>query len=188
MNGLMMSQQLSISSIVEHAERVNGNAEIVSVTADNPRHRYTYREAFARARKLADGMSSWGLAQGERIATLAWNDYRHFETYYGSACSGYVCHTINPRLFPEQLVYIINHAEDRYIFIDPDFVSLAEGLVEECPGVLGWVVLTTAERMPQTSLPNVLCYETLVAAGSEAFQWPELDCTRGMRLVLHLRD
>tara|TARA_R110002072_G_scaffold10522_8_gene48845 strand:- start:12738 stop:14366 length:1629 start_codon:yes stop_codon:yes gene_type:complete len=175
MNGLMMSQQLSISSIVEHAERVNGNAEIVSVTADNPRHRYTYREAFARARKLADGMSSWGLAQGERIATLAWNDYRHFETYYGSACSGYVCHTINPRLFPEQLVYIINHAEDRYIFIDPDFVSLAEGLVEECPGVLGWVVLTTAERMPQTSLPNVLCYETLVAAGSEAFQWPELD-------------
>jgi acyl-CoA synthetase (AMP-forming)/AMP-acid ligase II len=175
MNGLMMSQQLSISSIVEHAERVNGNAEIVSVTADNPRHRYTYREAFARARKLADGMSSWGLAQGERIATLAWNDYRHFETYYGSACSGYVCHTINPRLFPEQLVYIINHAEDRYIFIDPDFVSLAEGLVEECPGVLGWVVLTTAERMPQTSLPNVLCYETLVAAGSGAFQWPELD-------------
>ena len=175
MNGLMMRQQLSISSIVEHAERVNGNAEIVSITADNPRHRYTYREAFARARKLADGMSSWGLAQGERIATLAWNDYRHFETYYGSACSGYVCHTINPRLFPEQLVYIINHAEDRYIFIDPDFVSLAEGLVAECPGVLGWVVLTTAERMPQTTLPNALCYETLVAAGSEAFQWPTLD-------------
>ncbi|MDG1945954.1 MAG: long-chain-fatty-acid--CoA ligase [Halioglobus sp.] len=175
MNGLMMSQQLSISSIVEHAERVNGNAEIVSVTADNPRHRYTYQQAFARARKLADGISTWGLAQGDRIATLAWNDYRHFETYYGSACSGYVCHTINPRLFPEQLVYIINHAEDRYIFIDPDFVSLAEGLVEECPGVRGWVVLTTAERMPQTSLPNVLCYETLVAAGSEAFQWPELD-------------
>ncbi len=175
MNGLMMSQQLSISSIVEHAERVNGNAEIVSVTADNPRHRYTYQQAFARARKLADGIATWGLAQGDRIATLAWNDYRHFETYYGSACSGYVCHTINPRLFPEQLVYIINHAEDRYIFIDPDFVSLAEGLVEECPGVRGWVVLTTAERMPQTSLPNVLCYETLVAAGSEAFQWPELD-------------
>ena len=175
MNGLMMSQQLSISSIVEHAERVNGNAEIVSVTADNPRHRYTYQQAFARARKLADGISTWGLAQGDRIATLAWNDYRHFETYYGSACSGYVCHTINPRLFPEQLVYIINHAEDRYIFIDPDFVSLAEGLVEECPGVLGWVVLTTAERMPQTTLPNALCYETLVAAGSEAFQWPTLD-------------
>lgn len=175
MNGLMMRQQLSISSIVEHAERVNGNAEIVSVTADNPRHRYTYQQAFARARKLADGISTWGLAQGDRIATLAWNDYRHFETYYGSACSGYVCHTINPRLFPEQLAYIINHAEDRYIFIDPDFVSLAEGLVAECPGVRGWVVLTTAERMPQTTLPNALCYETLVAAGSEAFQWPELD-------------
>jgi len=175
MNGLMMNQQLSISSIVEHAERVNSSAEIVSVTADNPRHRYTYLEAFARARKLADGISTWGLAPGDRIGTLAWNDYRHFETYYGAACSGYVCHTINPRLFPEQLVYIINHAEDRYMFIDPDFVPLAEGLVEQCPGVLGWVVLTTAEHMPETSLPNAICYETLVAAGSETFQWPQLD-------------
>jgi acyl-CoA synthetase (AMP-forming)/AMP-acid ligase II len=175
MNGLMMSQQLSISSIVEHAERVNGDAEIVSITAENPRHRYTYREAFARARQLADGISSWGLELGDRIATLAWNDYRHFETYYASACSGYVCHTINPRLFPEQLVYIINHAEDRYIFLDPDFVPLVEGLVDQCPGVLGWVVMTTEERMPETSLPNAICYETLLAAGASTFQWPALD-------------
>jgi fatty-acyl-CoA synthase len=175
MNGLMMNQQLSISSIVEHGERVNGSAEIVSITADNPRHRYTYREAFARARQLADGMSGWGLQLGDRIATLAWNDYRHFETYYAAACSGYVCHTINPRLFPEQLVYIINHAQDRYVFLDPDFVSLVEGLADECPEVKGWVVLTTAERMPVTSLPNAICYETFVAAGSASFQWPELD-------------
>jgi 3-(methylthio)propionyl---CoA ligase len=175
MNGLMMNQQLSISAIVEHAERVNGAAEIVSITADNPRHRYTYLEAFARARQLADTMSSWGLEQGDRIATLAWNDYRHFETYYAAACSGYVCHTINPRLFPEQLVYIINHADDRYVFLDADFVPLAEGLAPQCPGVRGWVVLTTAERMPQTSLPNVLCYETLLAQGRASFQWPLLD-------------
>jgi fatty-acyl-CoA synthase len=175
MNGLMMDIQLSISSIVEHAERVNGGAEIVSVTADNPRHRYTYREAFARSRQLADGIAGWGLELGDRIATLAWNDYRHFETYYASACSGYVCHTINPRLFPEQLVYIINHADDRYVFVDPDFVPLAEGLASDCPGVRGWVILTTAERMPQTSLPNAICYETLVAGGSSDFQWPVLD-------------
>ena len=175
MNGLMMNQQLTIASIVEHAERVNGNAEIVSVTAENPRHRYTYKEAFARARQLADVMSQWGLAQSDRIATLAWNDYRHFETYYASSCSGYVCHTINPRLFPEQLVFIINHAEDRYVFLDPDFLPLVEGLAAQCPTVQGWVILASEEHMPATSLPNVLCYETLVAAGDSAFQWPKLD-------------
>ncbi len=175
MNGLMMNQQLTISSIVEHAERVNGSGEIVSVTAEDPRHRYTYREAFARARQLADAMSAWNLEQGDRIATLAWNDYRHFETYYGSACSGYVCHTINPRLFPDQLVFIINHAEDRYVFVDPSFIKLAEGLVNQCPTVRGWVILTSEEHMPQTSLPNAICYETLVASGSATFQWPDLD-------------
>lgn len=175
MNGLMMDVKLSISSIVEHAERANGATEIVSVTRDNPRHRYTYREAFARARKLANSMATWGLAQGDRIATLAWNDYRHFETYYASACSGYVCHTINPRLFPEQLVYIVNHADDQYVFLDPDFVPLVEGFADQCPGVKGWIVLTDEEHMPATDLPNVICYETLLAAGSEQFDWPELD-------------
>jgi fatty-acyl-CoA synthase len=175
MNGLMMNQQLTISSIVEHAERVNGSGEIVSVTGDNPRHRYTYREAFARARQLADSMSGWNLDRGDRIATLAWNDYRHFETYYASACSGYVCHTINPRLFPEQLVFIINHAEDRYVFVDPDFIKLVESLAEQCPTVRGWIILSGEEHMPETSLPNAICYETLLAGGDTAFQWPELD-------------
>lgn len=175
MNGLMMDMNLSIASIVEHAERVNGDVELVSITADNPRHRYTYGEAFSRARQLADGMSQWGLDVGERIATLAWNDYRHFETYYAAACSGYVCHTINPRLFPEQLVYIINHAEDRYVFVDPDFVPLAESLADQCPGVRGWVVLTSADNMPETTLANALCFETLVASGASSFQWPEVD-------------
>jgi len=175
MNGLMMDVDLSINAIVEHAERFNPNTEIVSITSDNPRHRYTYKEAFARARQLADGMSAWGLARGDRIATLAWNDYRHFETYYGAACSGYVCHTINPRLFPEQLVYIINHADDQYVFIDPDFVPLAEGLADQVPGVKGWVVLTSEDNMPETSLPGALCYETLVAAGSPDFQFPQIE-------------
>jgi len=175
MNGLMMTKQLSVTSIMEHADKVNGDSEIVSVTGDNPRHRYTYRDAFVRVRKLANTMAGWGLAQSDRIATLAWNDYRHLETYYAVACSGYVCHTINPRLFPEQVTYIINHAEDEYVFVDPDFLPLVEGIASDCPGVKGWVILTSEERMPDTSLPNALCYESLVAAGAEAFQWPELD-------------
>ena len=175
MNGLMMNVPLSVTSIMEHAERVNGNVEIVSVTGDNPRHRYTYRDAFLRTRQLANGLAGWGLAQGDRIATLAWNDYRHFETYYAAACSGYVCHTINPRLFPEQVAYIINHAEDQYVFFDPDFLPLVESVAAECPGVKGWIILTNEAHMPGTSLPRVQCYETLVAAGDGVFEWPQLD-------------
>jgi fatty-acyl-CoA synthase len=175
MNGLMMDVDLTITSIMQYAERVNGDAEIVSVTRDNPRHRYTYRDAFERVRQLANGIAGWGLAPGDRIATLAWNDYRHFETYYAAACSGYVCHTINPRLFPEQIVYIVNHAEDQYVFLDPDFVPLVESVAAECPGVRGWIVLTDEQNMPQTSLDNVHCYETLVAANAATFDWPQLD-------------
>lgn len=169
MNGLMMDEDLSITSIVDHAERFNGDVEIVSITGDNPRHRYTYREAFARSRQLADTLSGWGLSAGDRIGTLAWNDYRHFETYYATSCSGFVCHTINPRLFPEQLVYIINHAEDQYIFIDPDFLPIARGIASQCPGVKGWVVLTSEAHMPEADDLNLLCYETLVASGSATF-------------------
>ena len=175
MQGLMMDMPLTITSIIRHAERVHGQQEIVSVTRDNPRHRYTYRDAFARARKLANAMSDWQLEHSARIATLAWNDYRHFETYYAAACSGYVCHTINPRLFPEQIVYIINHAEDDYVFLDPDFWPLIEKISEQCTHVKGWVVMTSPEHMPDTTMSNVLCYENLLAAQSDDFQWPEID-------------
>ncbi|MBT4521058.1 MAG: long-chain-fatty-acid--CoA ligase [Halieaceae bacterium] len=175
MQGLMMDTQLTVTSIMEFAERVNSNAEIVSFTRDNPRHRCTYGEAFARARQLANSVAGWGLEPGDRIATLAWNDYRHLETYYASACSGYVCHTINPRLFPEQIVYIINHAEDQYVFLDLDFVPMVEALAAECPGVRGYVVMTDEENMPSTSLPGAICYETFVGAGSAEFEWPEID-------------
>ena len=175
MNGLMMDVPLTITSIVRHAERVHGHKEIVSITRDNPRHRYTYRDCFARARQLANAMQAWDLKSGDRIATLAWNDYRHMETYYGSACSGFVCHTINPRLFLEQIVYIINHAEDRYVFLDPDFWPLIEGIAAECAGVEGWVIMTTREHMPETDRSDVLCYEEIMAAQSAEFEWPELD-------------
>ena len=100
---------------------------------------------------------------------------RHNRSSVKSLLEGYVCHTINPRLFPEQVAYIINHAEDQYVFLDPDFLPLVEGVAAECPGVKGWVILTTEERMPQTSLPNAICYESLVASGGETFVWPQLD-------------
>ena len=175
MQGLMMDFPLTITSIMEHAERVHGAQEIVSVTRDNPRHRYTYADAFGRVRQLANAMKAWGMSPSDRVATLAWNDYRHFETYYASACSGYVCHTINPRLFPEQIVYIINHAEDQYVFLDPDFWPLIEQVAPQCPGVKGWVVMTTAEHMPETSLANVHCYEDVVTGQPDSFEWPAID-------------
>ena len=175
MNGLMMDVPLTISAIVRHAERVHGHAEIVSVTRDNPRHRYDYRSCFARARQLANVMQDWGLQQGDRVATLAWNDYRHLETYYGAACSGFVCHTVNPRLFPEQIVYIINHAEDRYVFLDPDFWPLIETIADQCPLVEGWVIMTTPEHMPDCDRGDVHCYETLLATQNDTFTWPDLD-------------
>jgi acyl-CoA synthetase (AMP-forming)/AMP-acid ligase II len=175
MKGLMMETQLLISSIAQHAEKFHGDREVVSVTADNPRHRYTIREAMARARQLANALARLGVKQGDRVASLAWNDYRHLEVYYGVSGSGFVCHTINPRLFPEQIIYIINHAEDRFICVDAMFVPLLEAVADKIPNVEGFIVMTDEAHMPDTSLPNAMCYETLLAAESSEFDWPEFD-------------
>jgi len=175
MKGLMMDTHLLISSIAQHAEKFHGDREVVSVTADNPHHRYTVREAMARAKQLANALGRLGVKQGERVASLAWNDYRHLEVYYGVSGSGYVCHTINPRLFPEQIVYIINHAEDRFICVDAMFVPLLEAIADKIPNVEGFIVLTDEAHMPDTALPNAICYETLIAAEPTDFDWPELD-------------
>lgn len=110
MRGLMMDTPLLISSILRHADRHYGDREIVSITADNPLHRYTYADCFCRTRQLANALDKLGLKQGDRIATIAWNDHRHLECYYAIGGAGYVCHTINPRLFAEQIVFMINHA------------------------------------------------------------------------------
>ncbi len=175
MKGLMMETQLLISSIAQHAEKFHGDREIVSVTADNPRHRCTTREAVARAKQLANALGRLGVGQGERVASLAWNDYRHLEVYYGVSGSGYVCHTINPRLFPEQIVYIINHAEDRFICVDAMFVPLLEAIADKIPNVEGFIVMTDEAHMPDTALTNAMCYESLLAAESPEFDWPEFD-------------
>ncbi|MGI9307649.1 MAG: long-chain-fatty-acid--CoA ligase [Gammaproteobacteria bacterium] len=175
MQGLMMDTPLLISAILRFAETSHPDREIVSVTADNPLHRYTYADAFARARQLANALERLGLQKGERIATLAWNDHRHFELYYAVSCMGAVCHTINPRLFTEQIEYIINHADDQYVFVDPSFVPLLEQLQDSLGGVKGFVVLTDVVHMPQTTLQNPLCYEELLAAEVADYEWPELD-------------
>jgi len=175
MKGLMMDTPLLISGIAEHAENFHGDREIVSVTVDNPRHRCTFRDALGRARQVGSVLQDSGLAQGDRVATIAWNDYRHLELYYGISGAGYVCHTINPRLFPEQLVFIINHAEDRWIFTDVMFVPLLEKLLPQIPNVERFVVLTDDAHMPETALPGAISYETLIAGGDRGYRWPRLD-------------
>ena len=174
MNGLMMDSQLTITSIMRHADRINSKSEIVSVTGDNPHHKYTYGDAFRRVRKLANALQNVGFEMGDRIATLAWNDYRHFELYYAISCSGQVCHTVNPRLFPEQIDFIINHAADQWVFTDPMFVPLLEALKDQLPTVRGYVVMTDTAHMPATSLNNCHCYETFIGDQADTFQWPDL--------------
>ena len=175
MKGLMMDTPLLVSSIAEHAASFHGDREIVSVTADNPSHRCTIGDAVARSRQLANALAKLGLQHGDRVATIAWNDHRHLEIYYGVSGAGYVCHTINPRLFAEQLIFIINHAEDRYIFVDAMFVPLLEAFADKIPNVEGFVILTDEAHMPETSLANAMCYETIVAAESADFEWPQFD-------------
>ncbi|MGE3673996.1 MAG: 3-(methylthio)propionyl-CoA ligase [Polyangiaceae bacterium] len=176
MQGLMQDRPLLISSMIEYAARYHGNTEIVSRTVEGPIHRYGYRECEARSRKLASALSGkLGVKLGDRIATVAWNGHRHMEIYYGVSGMGAVCHTINPRLFPEQIVYIVNHAEDAYVFIDLTFVPWLEKLADKLPTVKGYVVMTDREHMPDTSLKNALCYEELIEQGDASYAWPDFD-------------
>ena len=175
MLGQMMDRPLLISTIARHAELQHPQREIVSVTADQPCHRYTYRDAFQRVRRLANALERAGIQRGNRIATLAWNDHRHFEIYYALSCSGFVCHTVNPRLFEDQIAYIVNHAEDRWIFLDPTFLPLVEKLLPRLSKVEQFIVLTDDAHMPQTTLPGARSYESLLAAETDEFEWPDLD-------------
>ncbi|HZB91086.1 MAG TPA: 3-(methylthio)propionyl-CoA ligase [Stellaceae bacterium] len=174
MHGLMQGRPLLISSLIGFADGYHGATEIVSRSIEGPIHRYTYREAHRRARRLANVLRRLGVAATDRVGTLAWNGYRHFEIYYAVSGMGAVCHTINPRLFPEQIVYIINHAEDRYVFFDITFAPLVAKLRPHCPGVRGWVAMTDRAHLPK-EVPDALCYEELMAAEGDDFEWPALD-------------
>jgi fatty-acyl-CoA synthase len=175
MQGLMMDRPLLISSIMAHAATHHGARELVTRTVEGPIHRYTYQDAYGRMQQLANAFSALGVQPGDRIATLAWNSYRHFELYYAISGVGAVCHTINPRLFPEQIAYIVKHAADRFIFTDLTFLPLLEALAPHLGGVEAVVVMTDAAHMPETALERVLCYETLLAEQPDSYDWPEFD-------------
>jgi len=175
MLGNMQHQPLLISSLISHAERCHPRAEIVSRTTEGPLHRTTYGQVAARARRAANALAHLGVGRGDRVATLAWNGYRHMELYYGVSGMGAVLHTVNPRLFAEQLEYIINHAGDQYVFFDTGFTALLEQLAPKLPNVKGFVAMTDRDHMPPSSLPNLLCYETLLAAETDDYQWPLFD-------------
>jgi acyl-CoA synthetase (AMP-forming)/AMP-acid ligase II len=175
MLGLMMDRPLLISSLIEHAARFHGDTEIVSREADRSLHRYTYADAHLRAKQLAKALQRLGVKAGDRVATMAWNTHRHFELYYGISGIGAVLHTINPRLFHDQLRYMANHAEDQVLFLDLSFVATVEKLVSELKTVRHYVVLAPRDQMPQTTLPGVLCYEDLLAAETPEMEWPVFD-------------
>jgi fatty-acyl-CoA synthase len=175
MLGLMSERPLLVSSILTHAATYHGDVEIVSRSIEGPIHRYSYRDAERRSKQLAAALRRLGIAPGDRVATLAWNTFRHFELYYAISGIGAVCHTINPRLFDEQIVYIVNHAADRLLFVDTTFLPLVERLRPRLPADCRIVPLTTAEAVPQSAVPTLPAYEALLAAENPDLVWPEFD-------------
>ena len=173
MQAEMMNMPLLVSSILRHAETVYGNNEIVSRLPEGGIWRYTYAAAASRTRSLANALIRLGVRHQDRVATLAWNTHRHYELYYAVSGSGAIIHTVNPRLFPEQIVYILNHAGDEVLFFDVAFLPLIEKIRPELTSVKHFVALTSREHMPQSPLP-LLCYEEVIAAESESFDWPVL--------------
>jgi fatty-acyl-CoA synthase len=169
----MMNMPLNVSSILRHAESTYGHNEIVSRLPEGGLFRYTYSAAAARARRLANALVRLGVRHQDRVATLAWNTHRHYELYYAVSGSGAIIHTVNPRLFPEQIVYIINHAEDAVLFLDITFLPLVEKIRSELTSVKHFVLLVDKAHMPDSSIP-LICYEDLIAAESDSFDWPVL--------------
>jgi fatty-acyl-CoA synthase len=171
----MMETPLLVSSLIRHAALNHGDTEIVSRDAAGKIHRYTYADAYARACQLANALTSVGMGESDTVATMAWNDHRHFEAYYGISGIGAVCHTINPRLFHEQIRYIINHAADSYVLFDPAFIRMIELHAGECKVVKGWIALSDRSAMPESSLENLICYEDFIGGQPTTYDWPTLD-------------
>jgi 3-(methylthio)propionyl---CoA ligase len=175
MLGLMQDWPLLCHRIIDHAAIQHGNREVVSRSIEGPIHRTTYGDVRKRALKVAQRLEREGVKLGDRVATLAWNTWRHLETWYGITGVGAVYHTINPRLFPDQISYIVNHAEDRLIFVDLTFVPLLEKLQDKLPSIKTYVVLTDAAHMPQTTLRNAVAYETWIGEVDGDFRWVSFD-------------
>jgi fatty-acyl-CoA synthase len=175
MLGKMMDRPLLISSLIDYAGRYHRDTAIVSRAVEGGIHRSDYATVDRRARQLAQALQRLGVEPGDRVATLAWNGYRHVELYFATSGLGAICHTINPRLFQEQIRYIVNHAEDKVLCVDLTFVPLVEKLAGELAPVRHYVIMTDRAHMPATSLPGALCYEELVAAETGGLEWPSFD-------------
>lgn len=176
MFGLMQQHSLLISSLIEFANRHHGDGEVVSKRVEGDYHRYTWADVANRSRQMANALDALGLEQGQRVATLAWNGYRHLELYFGVSGSGRVLHTLNPRLHPDQVVWIANHAEDQVLFFDMTFLPLVQAVHARCTTIQHWVAMCDADKLPKdTGIPNLISYESLIEVHSNQYVWPELD-------------
>lgn len=175
MLGLMMDVPLLVTSILDHAATAHGSIDIVARTIDGRVHRHSYATASQRCKCLAQALRTLGLSPSDRVGSLAWNTHHHFELFYGVTGLGVVLHTINPRLHDDTLAMMINHADDRWIFIDEATLPLAERIAARLPTVAGWILMSESGDVPETSLPNVVSYEHLLAAQADGFDWPQFD-------------
>lgn len=175
MQGLMQDWPLLVHRIVDHAASNHGKREVFSRSVEGPFHRISYRDLRTRSLKAAKAFDKSGIKVGDRIATLAWNTWRHLEVWYGMTGVGAIYHTVNPRLFPEQIAYIINHAEDRMLFVDLTFVPIVEALIDKLASLETVVILTDREHMPETKLKNAVCYEEWIGAVDDDFAWIQFD-------------
>ena len=176
MLGLMQSQQLLISSLIEHADRHHGEGEVVSRRVEGDIHRYTWRDVASRSRQVANALDHLKLGFSDRVATLAWNGYRHLELYFGVSGTGRVLHTLNPRLHPDQIVWIANHAEDVVLCFDMSFLPIVKAIHAKCTTVKHFVALCDAAALPaDTGIPGLVSYEAWIGAQPAKYGWPEFD-------------
>src|SRR5579872_7173606 len=175
MRGLMQDWPLLCHRILEHAATIHGAQEVVSRSVEGPIHRTNYAEIHKRALKISQRLDRDGIKLGDRVATIAWNTWRHLEAWYGIMGIGAICHTVNPRLFPEQIAWIINHAQDRVVMTDITFIPILEKIADKLTSVERYIVFTDKAHMPETSLKNALAYEEWIGEADGDFQWKTFD-------------
>ena len=173
LRGLNMDRQLLVSSLIEYAGRNHSSTDVIATDSSGAVHRSNWSEIRLRAHRVSSALVQEGISEGDRVATIAWNDHRHLEVYYGVTGLGSVLHTINPRLREQQIVWIMKHANDQIVFVDPDFLPLAESIASDVPSVRKWVVLS--DELTDSSLPNAVTYEDWIDGHSVATEWPILD-------------
>ena len=175
MIGDMQRWTPNVASIIEHAKEFHPTKEVISRMVSGDIHRTNYSEIHSRARKFSKSLIKLGVKKSDVIGTLAWNTHRHLETWYGITGVGAIYHTLNPRLFLEQLEYIINHADNKYIIADITFVKILEGIEARLPNVKGFIFLTDSANMPETNLKNIFCYEDMLKAEDNDYEWLKVE-------------